>query len=153
MPIVWNSDLDTGIDIIDEQHRQIAEFINRLEGMRAPADVRRIQEIFDGCLDYTRSHFACEESLLEEAGYPYCKAHKRVHELFVRRLTGMQAEMASGKDIRSDLHQLLSRWLVSHIRGDDANFVPAVKTKMIAVIKEKEEKRDAGWLQRFFKQP
>lgn len=153
MPIAWTPDLDTGIDLIDEQHRQIADFINRLEKNRSQGDAGRIREVVDGCVEYTRSHFACEESLLEEAGYPYCKAHKRVHELFTRRLTTLQEQLAQGSDVGEDLYQLLSRWLISHIKGDDANFVPAVKASMIAVIQEKEAKRDAGWLQRFFKSP
>lgn len=152
MAITWTPDLNTGIDVIDHQHRQIVDFINNLEVGNRAGDQGKIREIVDACIAYTLSHFAFEESLQEEAGYQYVKAHKRVHELFTRKVAEYQERLSLGEDIGTELHNMLARWLVSHIKHDDADYVAAVKANMISVIEQKETKKETkGWFARFFK--
>ena len=152
MPILWTTDLDTGIDIIDHQHRRIVDFINQLESAKSTNDKAQIKEIVDACVDYTLSHFAFEESLQEEAGYQYCKPHKKVHELFTRKVAEYQERVNLGDEVADDLHGMLARWLANHIKRDDADYVSAVKANMVDVIKKKEEKQETkGWFSRFFK--
>ena len=152
MPLNWTVELDTGIEVIDHQHRQIVDFINQLEAANIAKDKAKIKEVVDACVDYTLSHFAFEESLQEEAGYKYCKPHKKVHELFTRKVAEYQQRVDLGDDVADELHGMLSRWLVNHIKRDDADYVAAVKTNMVEIIKEKEVKEEAkGWFSRFFK--
>jgi hemerythrin len=152
MAITWTADLDTGIDVIDQQHKRIVEFINNLEKAQRTGKKDAIKQVVEDCVDYTQSHFTFEESLQEEAGYLYCKPHKKVHELFIRRLGEYKERMDLGDDVGDELYQLLSRWLISHIKRDDADYVSAVKSNMISLIKEKEEKKETkGWFARFFK--
>ncbi|MFZ2973264.1 bacteriohemerythrin [Ferribacterium limneticum] len=152
MAIAWTPNLNTGINVIDQQHRQIVDYINNLEAANLIIDKRKVKEIVDSCVDYTLSHFAFEESLQEDAGYQYVKAHKRVHELFTRKVGEYQERLNLGEDIGKELHDMLARWLVSHIKHDDADYVSAVKTNMISLIEEKETKKETkGWFARFFK--
>ncbi len=152
MPISWSSDLNTGIEVIDKQHMRIVDFINELEVALKSKDKHAIKAVVDDCIDYTLSHFAFEESLQEEAGYQYCKPHKKVHELFTRKVAEYQERLDLGDDIGEELHQMLVRWLINHIKRDDADYVSAVKANMIGVIKAKEEKQESkGWFARFFK--
>ena len=99
MPITWTSDLNTGIDVIDKQHMRIVDFINELEVALKSKDKHSIKAVVDDCVDYTLSHFAFEESLQEEAGYQYCKPHKKVHELFTRKVAEYQERLDLGDDI------------------------------------------------------
>lgn len=152
MAITWTADLNTGIEVIDQQHRRIVEFINHLETTQRSRKKEAIRQVVEDCFDYTLSHFAFEESLQEEAGYVYCKPHKKVHELFIRRLSEYKERMNNGEDIGGELHQLLCRWLVSHIKRDDADYVGAVKENMISLAGKREEKKETkGWFARFFK--
>ena len=152
MPISWTADLDTGIPLIDQQHRRIVDFINHLEVAKNAGDKEAVKQIVYDCVDYTLSHFAFEESLQEEAGYAYCKPHKKVHELFARKVSEYQERMDLGDDVAEELHATLARWLVNHIKRDDADYVAAVKANMVDIIKEKEEKQETkGWFSRFFK--
>lgn len=150
MPIAWNPELDTGIDVIDQQHRRIVDYINALEAANAGGDRAAVGRTLDDLVDYTISHFAFEESLQEEAGYAYSKPHKKVHELFVRRVDEYVERHRLGDDVGGELLKLLASWLVNHIRRDDADYVGAVKTNMIGIIAEKREKQDTGWFRRFF---
>jgi hemerythrin len=151
MAITWTKDLNTGIDVIDKHHLRIVEFINQLEKAHKLQDRKLIGQVLDDCVDYTLSHFAFEESLQEEAGYKFCKPHKKVHELFIRRVSEYQERFKLGNDVAEELYALLARWLINHIKRDDADYVAAVKSIMVGIIAEKEEKKDDGWFKRFFK--
>ena len=152
MPIVWSPELDTGIEVIDQQHRRIVDYINALEAANQAHDRQAVGDTLDELVDYTMSHFAFEESLQEEAGYAYCKPHKRVHELFVRRVGDYVERHRLGDEIGDELYKLLTTWLLNHIRRDDADYVGAVKEKMVGIANERREKKEeGGWLKRFFR--
>jgi hemerythrin len=150
MTIVWVPDLNTGIDVIDQQHRRIVDFINDLETAQALSEQEQIKQVIEDCVDYTLSHFAFEESLQEEAGYRYCKPHKKVHELFTRKVVEYQERLAMGDDIAAELHAMLARWLINHIKQDDADYVSTVKANMAPTMVVSEEKKKTGWFRKLF---
>jgi hemerythrin len=151
LAISWTDDLNTGIDVIDRQHRRIVDYINDLELAKSRHDKEVVGRVLEELVDYTQSHFAFEESLQEEAGYKYCKPHKRVHDLFVRRINDYVERFKLGDDIIDEIHHTLTSWLINHIRRDDADYVGAVRANMLGIIAEKERNRDDGWFRRFFK--
>lgn len=151
MAIAWTNDLNTEIDVIDRQHRRIVDYINNLEIAHAQQDLELIGKVLDDLVDYTLSHFAFEESLQEEAGYKFCKPHKKVHDLFVRRVNEYVERFKLGDDVTAEIHKMLSNWLINHIKRDDADYVSAVKANMVGIIAEKEKKKEGGWFKRFFK--
>ena len=151
MPISWTADLDTGIPLIDQQHRRIVDFINHLEVAKNAGDKEAVKQIVYDCVDYTLSHFAFEESLQEETGYAYCKPHKKVHELFARKVSEYQERMDLGDDVAEELHATLARWLVNHIKRDDADYVESVRASMAPGARAlAEEKKKTGWFRRLF---
>jgi len=149
MPITWTADMNTGIEVIDIQHMRIVDYINALEVANRKQDRGLIGKVLDDCVDYTLSHFAFEESLQEEAGYGFCKPHKRVHELFAARIDEYRRRFRSGEELGGELYDLLSRWLVTHIRKDDADYVSAVKGKIDRIVEKRHA--EAGLLKRFFR--
>ncbi|MGD8908737.1 MAG: bacteriohemerythrin [Chromatiales bacterium] len=126
----WSKNLDTGIAVIDGQHKQIVDYINQLHDAKLTQNRAVIAKVIDAMIDYTISHFGFEESLLEEAGYEFLRPHKRVHELFIKRVSEYKQRFESGENVAEELHGLLSRWLFSHILNDDAAYVPAVRASI-----------------------
>ena len=86
-------------------------------------------------MDYTLSHFAFEETLMEDAGYQFSRAHKKIHELFIRRVSEYRVRFQAGEDVGDELKGLLSRWLFNHIRNDDAGYVDAVRHSMSELVR------------------
>lgn len=127
MPIIWDKKLETGIEVIDAQHQRIVEYINDLEIAKMKLDKKMVNEIIEQLIDYTQSHFGFEEEMLEEAGYKFLKPHKKVHELFIRRVTDITMRAAKGEDIVDELHMMLSKWLINHISNEDRDYADAVK--------------------------
>jgi hemerythrin len=153
--LVWKDELNTGIEVVDNQHKRIVDMINQLNRVRhshrqnKKLKMEAVGNVVGEMVDYTLSHFAFEEALMEDAGYQFARAHRRVHELFVKRVSEYQNRFQAGEDIADDLHGLLSRWLVNHIRNDDAAYAPSIKASMNLLAKER---GDGSWLSRKLKQ-
>ncbi len=125
--LVWSKDLNTGIEVIDKQHQRIVEYINELDDARTGGHkMEDVGRVIDEMVDYTLSHFAFEESMQDEAHYPFSKAHKRVHELFTSKVAELQERYSLGEDVSEELHKMLFNWLYNHIKRDDADYVEYV---------------------------
>ncbi len=141
---IWDSSLDLGIDVIDGQHRRIVTYINELEIANRNSDNDKVTEVIIGLVDYTITHFAFEESLMEKAGYPILDAHKKVHQAFIDRINEYRIQHQQGKQVTMQLMYELKTWLINHIKQEDKDYSASVKKSL-----------DAGWVKkalgRFFK--
>lgn len=127
----WSPELDTGIRVIDTQHRRILDYINELgEAHSAGHEREDVGHVIAELVDYTLSHFSFEEALMEDAHYAFSKPHKRVHEIFTKRVGDFQTRFEVGEDITEELHKLLVTWLINHIKRDDHDYVAAVKANL-----------------------
>lgn len=125
--LVWNPELDTGIAEIDRQHRRIVDYINKLHALGTSGDREAVGMVVAELVDYTISHFIYEEALMEQAGYVFLGPHKKVHEIFTRRVADIQARFNDGEDVVEELYTLLSRWLFNHIRDEDRSYVASAR--------------------------
>ena len=141
--IEWTEDLNTGIRVIDNQHQRIVEYINKLGHAQEHHSRKEVSEVLDELVDYTLSHFAFEESLMEESGYAYIIAHKKVHQLFVERIADYQQRFKMDEDITEELINTLRAWLINHIKNDDKDYSGEVLKKM-----QKVSTRQDSWLKR-----
>ncbi len=120
-------DLETGIPEVDTQHKRIVHLVNQMQEARMNKDMEAVASVITEMVDYTLSHFAFEEALMEDAGYRFLSPHRRVHELFAKKIPEFQARFEAGEDITEELHTMLVRWLYNHIRGDDQGYVESIK--------------------------
>jgi hemerythrin len=135
---VWDESLNTGIPVIDSQHRRIVDYINQLQDAISTHDEGVVQEILDDLVEYTVSHFSFEEHLQEQAQYANFEAHKKTHEKFTARINDYQERFHAGEDIAETLLSDLRDWLIKHIKQDDADYVGVAKAKM--------DTFDQGWM-------
>ena len=146
--IQWSPTLETGIDVIDQQHKRIVDYINALRIAQGKGDRGAVAKTIDDVIDYTRSHFGFEEALMEDAGYDQIHVHKLTHQLFFGRVVLLQERFISGENVTQDLYDMLSNWLITHIQTEDQDYVGAVKEKMVGVVAD--QKRRKSLLARFF---
>ena len=163
----WVPELDTGIAEIDTQHKRIVDYINKLRDLRESHDRQGLSDVIAEMVDYTMSHFAFEEALMESAGYLFSGPHKKVHDLFTRKVAEMQSRFDGGEDVTAELHRMLSRWLFNHIRNEDHGYIDSVRAYQRMAVSERdtakaqikaeimrelaeERGRRKGWLARLF---
>lgn len=146
----WTSELEIGIDVIDNQHRRIVDYINALYDASLTKDKQQVASVIEELIEYTLSHFAFEEELQEQAGYPFVKAHQKVHELFARRVGEFQQRFELGEDVTEPLLTLLRTWLINHIRRDDADYAQIVKQNVVNTEPVKNKGKGKSWFKRLF---
>jgi hemerythrin len=152
MTIEWTHDLNTGIEVIDTQHKKIVDYINKLANAINQQDHPSVGQVLDELMEYTISHFSFEENLQQEAGYQLALPHKAVHDIFVKRVRKYQLRHAAGENVAEQLLSMLGTWLVHHIKRDDMAYVSAVSANITRLVKDKQE---GSWISRslgrFFK--
>ncbi|MCE1204687.1 MAG: bacteriohemerythrin [Holophagaceae bacterium] len=120
----WGPALELGHAGIDADHRSLLETLNRLrQAVRQDQGREEIQAVLLFLRDYTVSHFATEEGLMLQHGYPGTSAHLTAHADLVMQLSDLVADYRAGKaQLTEALLTFLEAWLVEHIQGLDREF-------------------------------
>lgn len=126
----WSEEFATGINVIDGQHKRIIHYINQLTDAQELNEPELVSEVLVNLIDYTLSHFAFEESLMDESGYEASTIHKQTHNAFKEKINSYQERHNAGEDVSAELFQLLNIWLMEHIMDDDSDYSPIVKKNM-----------------------
>ena len=121
--ITWNTHFSIGIHEIDSHHRHLMALLNTVyDGfIQQKADLE-LAEIFAELTAYSQYHFATEEAVMREHGYPGYALHKIRHDQFIERLNSLRESFANGRrQISFELLTFLNTWLLSHILDADAD--------------------------------
>lgn len=127
----WKDSYQTGIAKIDGQHRKLVDYLNELyDAMKAGKGKDALDDVFQGLLDYTKTHFAAEEGLMKLYRYPDYEAHKAVHDKLAAHVQKLYQQFQAGT-ISSPIQitNFLKDWLGKHIQGTDQKYAPFLKTK------------------------
>ncbi|MCB1853155.1 MAG: hemerythrin family protein [Gammaproteobacteria bacterium] len=119
--VEWSDKLSVGIEEIDDQHKQLANLVNRMhEAIQERHGNQVVGEILEELTNYTRIHFAVEESLMRILGYPDYEEHQEHHEQLLEQVVDLKAKVAAGKaSIGFELMHFLKLWLTKHIMKED----------------------------------
>ncbi len=124
--IEWSDELSTGIGEIDNQHQVLVNLLNQIhEAIQHRHGAEVTNEILGRLSEYTRIHFAVEESLMQIFQYPDYQRHKEEHDRLIEQLNLLQAKPDAGKaSISFELAHFLKVWLTKHIMGSDKHYGP-----------------------------
>ena len=146
--IVWNDDLKIGLDEIDNQHHELVKLLNQLnEAIRSNQGSAVANRVLDELHDYTRIHFAVEESIMRMLDYPDYIEHKAKHEKLENELLGLSLKFREeGKAISFELLHFLKNWLTKHIQESDREYSSHfIKTGIQASNRFSNNNR-SGWM-------
>lgn len=119
--VEWSNDLSVGIEEIDIQHQTLVELVNEMHQAihdRHGNDV--VFDILNRLAEYTRIHFAVEESLMRILGYPDYEAHKEEHIKLIDTVQDLVQKVGAGKTaVGFELMHFLKVWLTKHILESD----------------------------------
>ena len=132
MAVKWDDSWNTGISVVDQQHRKLVNLVNDLsDAMRVGKSKDVLEDVLIVLVNYTKTHFSSEERLMTQVNYDDLPAHKKKHEEFVSKIDAVAAKVKAGSSAVSiELLTYLSSWIVDHIKGVDVKYVPAMKNKV-----------------------
>ena len=119
--MIWNPDWETGVDLIDQQHRQLLAQIERLfQAVHENQAVGQVPELLAFLADYVETHFANEELHMQVTDYPDYPAHKAIHDDMRSQVAHLvEAFRRDPSVVTDEVIDFLSDWLVQHIDVED----------------------------------
>ncbi|WP_299195380.1 hemerythrin family protein [uncultured Amphritea sp.] len=134
MPVIWRSQISTGNDLIDLDHKYLIALFNSVElAISKPENLKYLPIFFRELVDYTREHFSREEKIQIKIRYPYYAEHKQEHQQIVEHLEQLYRkilEVVGGGDtpisidefnkhLNTDIINLAREWVIDHLIKTD----------------------------------
>ncbi len=121
----WNSELSVFIPEIDAEHQHFILLVNDLnEAIFARMGLEVIKRCMQAILDDTASHFAHEEALFREWGYPAAGEHAERHAQMTAALHEIMDRFKHGGNeldwISAGLQ--VKQALIEHLLNDDMKY-------------------------------
>ncbi|MDG4598189.1 MAG: bacteriohemerythrin [Candidatus Contendobacter sp.] len=117
----WQDSYSVGIDIIDEHHRYLLDWTNRVyQAVREGAGTVEIAKALFALEQYARIHFRTEERLMATHDYAGLEQHRLQHRSFEAELRELREEIGHNPFIVGmGMMEYLRNWLFSHILDTD----------------------------------
>ena len=125
MPLLaWSCNYSVGVKALDTQHMNLFEILNELhDAMRVGKGRSVTGPLLENLVKYTKEHFACEERLMEAAGYPELAKHRAAHAALTEKVGAFMARHQKGDgSVNVDLLLFLRDWLKKHIEQEDKEY-------------------------------
>lgn len=128
----WNKNFDTGIEIIDEQHKRLLELVNTLaKHFVNQSDVITLNTVFDELTAYTIYHFETEEAIWHQY-FPNDEleiTHKATHQKFIDEIVTLRNEESTvgTEQVIENVLSFLTQWLAFHILDNDKRMAKTIQ--------------------------
>lgn len=143
----WTGAMSVGVPALDSDHRCLVRIINLLAEVDHGAEARStIETVLDTLAMYARYHFAREERLMEECGFPASQVHRAEHEEFTDNIHGLRLGLGgrATPDLAKELFDYLTGWLRHHILIQDMAYKPYVRAASAAADGDAEPRSPVG---------
>lgn len=121
----WRKELETGIGIVDEQHKEFLRRANKFVIIYLSGDKKKaVSEQLEFLQDYLMYHFQTEETFQIDSHYPLCGEHQAEH-LHLKFQVGQMASMLAGKDDEEAMQcfaEFVNDWFFKHVLDWDLKF-------------------------------
>ena len=120
----FDESLVTGNEMIDTQHKELIDKINKLlDSCETSKEKVVAVKTLDYLADYTEFHFGEEEKLQESINYPAIAEHEKEHDKLravVKDLYNMlEEEEGPSEAFVEQVNKNVIEWLYRHIKGFD----------------------------------
>lgn len=130
--ITWKKEYETGVVLIDKQHRNLVDIINNLHDAHSQTKEKEIlRKSIIKLVDYTKYHFNYEEKHMTQFSYNKIEGHKKLHKVFISQLVVILEELKKGDylNLTDDILKFLTNWLIGHILKQDREYGHFYKMK------------------------
>ncbi len=129
----WDKELESGIDIIDQQHKKMIQTANIFfirYALKKEKEIEGAKKELEFLHDYTLYHFQAEEAFQVECGYSGYLEHQAVHKMIAQKLKFLSVELEASnfsKEKMEEFRNFVKTWIVDHVLLEDKKFVQCYK--------------------------
>lgn len=125
--IAWDKSMETGVDRIDRQHRELFEHTNSLlNAIREDKNQNEVNDVISFLNEYIKKHFRDEVMIMQEHNYPFVSFQKEQHQNFVNSFEDLKNKVSEMRENKSYLmfrfQILVVDWLINHTIREDMHF-------------------------------
>lgn len=119
--LVWNPQWDTGIEMIDLQHKALlAQVETLLEAIHSNDMDGRLPGLLAFLADYVEEHFRMEEVQMAASAYPGLAGHRAIHDDMRQQVGALLARyQLDSRAVTDEVLDFVTDWLIQHINGED----------------------------------
>lgn len=118
--ITWEDKFLTQVDSIDKQHRLLVEQLNLTYTFYEGKEINTALDALERFVITIRNHFAAEEVLMLQKGYPSSPEHKQLHNKLLHQLEKLYEFIREDKAVLNlEVFDFLKSWLLDHIVNSD----------------------------------
>lgn len=116
-PLPWTEELEIGLTVMDDQHREFVELL----AIARSSDDPGLPDAWQALIDHCEGHFAHEEEWMRATRFAHENAHTMQHRMILRVMREGQAQA-----LRGDITPLrlmtseLRMWFPQHAQTMDA---------------------------------
>jgi len=127
--IEWNDKYSVNISLIDEQHKNLFEIINKaIIAKKHSKATKDVLGILDKMTEYALEHFEVEERYMKEFDFPEYLTHRNEHIDFANKSIDYKNRVVGGDSrIINEIFEYLKQWLVKHIQVTDKKYIRCFK--------------------------
>jgi hemerythrin len=134
MLVVWKDELATGIEMIDNQHKELFRRFNNFQtACKQGKGLDELSTLLSNLGQYVRSHCALEEVLQLLYGYPGYGEHEKQHNDFIckfRKLEHLLNAQGATPSLLMQTNRTLADWLTRHFTWADKELANFLRTAM-----------------------
>jgi hemerythrin len=120
----WNDTYSVKVMALDNQHKKLFDIIRELYSAMGKGQGRNVAgDVLNQLIDYTVTHFAAEEKLMEKHGYPHLASHRAEHKALTDKVLAFKKTFDAGTgNVTPELMVFLQQWLRNHIQTVDQKY-------------------------------
>ena len=122
--MAWKEEFSVSVRLLDQQHKRLIELLNELyEGLKQQRGREVLGAVLFEMIKYAEIHFATEERLMQQHGFPGMEPHKLEHLILTNKVREFYNQYRQGNaSTPLDVLQFLRNWLEHHILGTDKEY-------------------------------
>ncbi|MBC7321366.1 hemerythrin family protein [bacterium] len=123
MAISWNKNLETGIQIVDSQHKALVDKLNQFfEACMQKKGKDELMSMIRFLENYVVFHFKTEEDIMQRHKFSGYTLHKTMHDEFIKEFLKIKDRFekeGATLELVNSTTKFLTNWLIEHISKID----------------------------------
>ncbi len=132
----WREELNTEIDVLDQQHREFFRIGRNIEQLLVTKCIgvkeQQLLDIVCELREFVSYHFYSEEALMMRTGYEGYENHAKAHASFMKKIQSIDLPALSANPYPElkKLKDMIQDWIFIHQLDNDFQMADAIRRKL-----------------------